>query len=98
MKTILITDGAGFIGSNFVKHIYNKYNHYKILVIDALTYAANPDSIPDEMRHSERFEFWYGDITNQDLVDSLIKRADIIVHFAAESHVARSILENRTFY
>jgi len=98
METILITGGAGFIGSNFVRHIFDKYKEYKIIVVDSLTYAAKPDSIPDEIKNSDRFEFWYGDITNQQLIESLLEKSDAVVHFAAESHIAKSVLENRKFY
>jgi dTDP-glucose 4,6-dehydratase len=97
-KTILITGGAGFIGSNFVDYIYRTYPDYHILVLDALTYAGSPDNIADEIKNSKRFEFWYGNVTNDDLVSQLVSRADIIVHFAAESHVARSIFDNKVFY
>jgi dTDP-glucose 4,6-dehydratase len=97
-KTILITGGAGFIGSNFVDYIFRTYPEYHILVLDALTYAGSPDNIADEIKQSKRFEFWYGNVTNDDLVSQLVSRADIIVHFAAESHVARSIFDNKVFY
>lgn len=98
MKTIFITGGAGFIGNNFVRHIFNKYKNYKIIVLDVLTYAGNIESIPSEIRDSERFEFWYGDINNIDLVSDLVGRSDIVVHFAAETHVARSLYLNREFF
>lgn len=97
-KTILITGGAGFIGSNFVDHVFAKYPDHRILVLDALTYAGSPDNISDAIKSSGRFEFWYGNVTNDDLVGQLVSRADIIVHFAAESHVARSIFDNKLFY
>src|SRR3989339_164208 len=89
MKTILVTGGAGFIGSNFVRHIFKKYSGYKIIVLDALTYAGNIENIPLESRNSERFEFWYGDVNNLDLVSDLVGRSDVVVHFAAETHVDR---------
>jgi len=98
MKTIFITGGAGFIGSGFVRHIFRKYPNYKILVLDALTYAGNPENFPKEIKDSNRFEFWYGNINNITLVDELISRVDAVVHFAAESHVARSIFDNRIFF
>ena len=98
MKTILITGGAGFIGSNFLEYVYRKYPEYHIIVLDALTYAGSPDNIPDDVKSSKRFEFWYGNVTNGDLMSQLVSRSDIIVHFAAESHVARSIFDNRIFY
>jgi dTDP-glucose 4,6-dehydratase len=98
LKTILITGGAGFIGSNFLEYLFRKYPEYHIIVLDALTYAGSPDNIPDDIKASKRFEFWYGNVTNDDLVSQLVGRSDIIVHFAAESHVARSIFDNKIFY
>lgn len=97
MKTVLVTGGAGFIGSNFIRHIFYKYN-YKIIVLDALTYAGNIENIPAEVRDSNRFEFWYGNLNNLDLVDDLVERSQIVVHFAAETHVARSLYLNRVFF
>jgi len=98
LKTILVTGGAGFIGSNFVRHLYNKYPDYKIIVLDALTYAGSVQNLPEGGFDSSRFEFWYGNVLNADLVDSLISRSNIVVHFAAESHVTRSIFDNRLFF
>jgi dTDP-glucose 4,6-dehydratase len=98
MKTVLITGGAGFIGSNFVRYIFDKYPRYKIVVLDALTYAGNPDNLPNRVKKSKRFKFWYGNVTNDDLVNMLVAHSDIVVHFAAESHVARSIFDNKIFY
>jgi len=98
MKTILITGGAGFIGSNFVSYIFNRYPDYRIIVLDALTYAGSLDNIPDEIRDSERFEFWYGELNNLDLVSDLVGESDAVVHFAAETHVARSLYLNRRFF
>jgi len=97
-KTILLTGAAGFIGSNFLKYMFRKYEDYHFLVLDALTYAGNQKNIPDEIKNSKRYEFWHGSVTNADLVDSLTKRADLIVHFAAESHVARSIYDDSKFF
>ena len=98
MKTILVTGGAGFIGSNFVRHICNRYPDYRVLVLDALTYAGSVANLPGQGQGNERFEFWYGSVLNADLVDSLVRQADIVVHFAAESHVTRSIFDNRQFF
>lgn len=102
MKTILITGGAGFIGSNFVRYIYNKYPSYKIIVLDALTYAGNIENIPVDINNvwkkNERFTFWYGDVRNANLVDTVVSQSDIVVHFAAETHVTRSIYDNRLFF
>lgn len=101
MKTILVTGGAGFIGSNFVHHLYNKYPDYQILVLDLLTYAGSVDNLPTDFQSatsSGRIQFWYGDVRNASLVESLVRRSDIVVHFAAETHVTRSIFDNYHFF
>lgn len=101
MKTFLVTGGAGFIGSNFVHRLFHKYPDYRILVLDLLTYAGSVDNLPTDFHaanSSGRIEFWYGDVRNASLVDSLVKRADVVVHFAAETHVTRSIFDNHHFF
>lgn len=98
MKTIFVTGGAGFIGSNFIEYIYNKYPDYRIILLDLLTYAGDIENISSDIRNSERFEFWYGDVNNLDLVSDLVGRSDIVVHFAAETHVARSLYSHRVFF
>lgn len=98
MKSIFVTGGAGFIGSNFVHYMYNKYPDYRIIVLDALTYAGSVSNLPENGFDSGRFEFWYGNVLNADLVNSLVERSDIVVHFAAESHVTRSIFDNMQFF
>lgn len=97
-KTILVTGGAGFIGSNFINYIVNKYPDYYILVLDALTYAGSVENLPKSLEDKSRGEFWYGNVTNSDLVGELVKRSDIVVHFAAETHVTRSIYDNNIFF
>lgn len=85
-KTILVTGGAGFIGSNFVRHIYNKYPDYRIIILDALTYAGHVSNLPinlNENINNERLFFWYGNVRNGELVDTLVSQSDIVVHFAA---------------
>ena len=98
MRTILVTGGAGFIGSNFIQYWIENYPDDKIVVLDALTYAGNPDNFPERIKKSGRFEFWYGNVTNEELVNNLVSTVDVVVHFAAESHVARSIYDNKIFY
>ena len=98
MKTIFITGGAGFIGSNFVEYISRKYPDYKLIVLDLLTYAGDIENIPGNIRDSGKLEFWYGDVNNLDLVSDLVGRSDIVVHFAAETHVARSLYSHRVFF
>jgi dTDP-glucose 4,6-dehydratase len=99
-KTILITGGAGFIGCNFVQHIYNKYPDYKIIVLDALTYAGNVENLPVNINENKegRLVFWYGNVRNGELVDTLVSQSDAVVHFAAETHVTRSIYDNFLFF
>jgi dTDP-glucose 4,6-dehydratase len=98
MKTILVTGGAGFIGSNFVRYLYNKYPEYRLLVVDALTYAGNVQNCPEGALGSDRYEFWYGDVRNGELMETLVSHSDIVVHMAAESHVTRSIYDNKLFF
>lgn len=98
MKTILITGGAGFIGSNFVRYLYDRYPGYKIIVVDALTYAGSIQNLPEGAFESKRYEFWYGDVRNGELIDTLVAQSDVVVHMAAESHVTRSIYDNRLFF
>ena len=98
MKTILVTGGMGFIGSNFVRYLYAKYPSYRFVVLDSLTYAGRVDNSPTNAVGSGRYEFWQGDVRNGELVDSLVGAADIVVHMAAETHVTRSIYDNRLFF
>lgn len=98
MRTILVTGGAGFIGSNFVHHLYSEHPDCKVIVVDALTYAGNVENLPEGGRNTDRCEFWYGDVRNGELMDTLVGRSDVVVHFAAESHVTRSIYDNRLFF
>jgi len=98
MKTVLVTGGAGFIGSHLVHHLYQTYPDVRLLVLDALTYAGNVENLPNKGHNSDRFEFWYGDVRNAELVDTLISRSNMVVHLAAESHVTRSIYDNRLFF
>ena len=95
---ILVTGGAGFIGSHFVKYLLREHPDDEVLVLDALTYAGNLQNFHDGFREEPRFSFWYGNVTNADLVQDLVRRSDVVVHFAAESHVARSIYDNSLFF
>ncbi|MBU1921820.1 dTDP-glucose 4,6-dehydratase [Patescibacteria group bacterium] len=88
---LLVTGGAGFIGTNFIHHILEKYPDYKIINLDKLTYAGNLENLKTIEGH-ENYEFVKGDICDEALVNELVKRVDAIVHFAAESHVDRSIM------
>jgi len=89
---LLITGGAGFIGSNFIRYILNQYPDYKIINLDKLTYAGNLENLRD-IENSPNYAFVKGDICNERIVDKLVSRKpDAIINFAAESHVDRSIL------
>jgi dTDP-glucose 4,6-dehydratase len=87
---LLITGGAGFIGSCFIRYILNKYPDYKIINLDALTYAGNVENLND-VKNNPNYKFIHGNICDKKLVQKLIKNVDIVVNFAAESHVDRSI-------
>ena len=97
-KSILVTGGAGFIGSNFVPYFAKKYPEYRIFNLDKLTYAANLDNLA-ECRNMPNYNFIQGDICDANLVDAVFKDCDIrgVVHFAAESHVDNSITGPRAF-
>ena len=92
MKTYLVTGGAGFIGSNFVIYMLDKYKDIKIINLDKLTYAGNLENLKT-IENDERYIFVQGDICDKELVTSLFDKYEIdyVAHFAAESHVDRSI-------
>jgi len=92
MRSILVTGGAGFIGSNFVRYMLNKYKDYRIIVLDALTYAGNRDNLKD-MEGDSRYLFYEGDIRDAAVARNLMSNVDTVVNFAAETHVDRSIHE-----
>ena len=95
---LLVTGGAGFIGSNFVRYMLEKYPTYKVVNYDLLTYAGNLENLKDVENHPN-YTFVKGDINNRELVDYLVKthEIDVIVNFAAESHVDRSITDPDIF-
>lgn len=105
-KNILVTGGYGFIGSNFIRHLYNKYPEYKIFNIDLLTYAGNLENLLDienvekELDSSKkRYQFLYGDICDKRFLDIIFSRHnfDMVINFAAETHVDRSIVDMNDF-
>lgn len=89
---LLVTGGSGFIGSNFINYWLEKYSNDSVINLDAMTYAANPRT-PEvhKEKFSDRYSFVKGDITDEKLVNELVSQVDIIVHFAAETHVDRSV-------
>ncbi len=87
---ILVTGGAGFIGSCFIRYMLNKYQDYKIINLDALTYAGNLENL-DDVKDNPNYEFIKGNICNTELVSMIMENVDAVINFAAESHVDRSI-------
>lgn len=93
---LLVTGGAGFIGSNFIQYWLKKYPDDKIVNLDILSYAGNLDNLK-EVENNFNYTFVRGDICNRELINDLIKDMDIVVHFAAESHVDNSIKSSEPF-
>ena len=95
MKKVLVTGGAGFIGANFVHYLLNNHpDDYQVSVIDKLTYAGNAASLESVL---DKIEFVTGDICNEQLVNELVAKNDIVVHFAAESHNDNSLRDPGPF-
>lgn len=95
-KTVLITGGAGFIGSNLIHYLLDQYPQTKIINLDKLTYAGNLDNLKDVEKNA-RYEFVHGDIRDQNLVKEIFKKVQGVIHLAAETHVDRSILDAGEF-
>jgi len=98
---LLVTGGAGFIGSNFVRYWLDRYPDDRVLSFDLLTYAGNPASLADvAQRRADRYTFVRGDIGNVDLLEHLLAehRIDTVVNFAAESHNSRGVLDPAAFF
>ncbi|MGB5895216.1 MAG: dTDP-glucose 4,6-dehydratase, partial [Ignavibacteriaceae bacterium] len=99
MKNVLVTGGAGFIGSNFINYILDERDDYNIINLDKLTYAGNLENLVFS-ESKKNYHFIKGDIINAELVNYLFQRFDIryVINFAAESHVDRSILGSEVFF
>ena len=96
MVKVLVTGGAGFIGSNFVHHALAAHDDWQVTTLDKLTYAGRLDNLQDVMDHP-RHAFVQGDVADQAVAAPLVQASDIVVHFAAETHVDRSILNAGEF-
>lgn len=96
----MVTGGAGFIGSNFIRHILKKVHDIEVVNVDVLTYAGNIKNLNDiEKQFSNRYSFFRGDICDREFISTILKdhRIDVILNFAAESHVDRSIMDSDIF-
>ena len=94
-KNIIVTGGAGFIGSNFVHYVYNNFPNVHITILDKLTYAGNQNNVKSIL--GDRVELVVGDIMDKELIDRLASKADAIVHYAAESHNDNSLNDPSPF-
>lgn len=95
MKNIIVTGGAGFIGSNFVHYVIDNHPDIHVTVLDKLTYAGNRANLAD--LPEDRFELVIGDIADEELVDKLVSKTDAVVHYAAESHNDNSLKDPYPF-
>ena len=98
MKNILVSGGAGFIGTNFVEYFAQKYPAYRLIDLDALTYAANKEAFPRQAKLSNVIPI-HGDVCDESAVRDLMEEYDVtgVIHFAAESHVDNSIADPMRF-
>ncbi|MDH5405671.1 MAG: GDP-mannose 4,6-dehydratase, partial [Candidatus Aminicenantes bacterium] len=96
MTTYLITGGAGFMGSNFIRFLLNTYRDIKVINLDKLTYAGNLENLKD-IENDPRYRFVKGDICDPQVVEPLVEESDVVVNFAAETHVDRSVMEAGSF-
>ncbi len=96
MTKVLVTGGAGFIGSNFLKYMVEKYPDYDFINLDGLTYCGNLENLRD-IEYKENYSFVKGDIRDLELVDKIVSDCDYVINFAAESHVDRSIEDPEIF-
>ncbi len=96
MSTYLVTGGCGFIGSNFILRLMKAHPDARVINLDKLTYAGNPDNLRD-IEADPRYRFVHGDITDATIVAQVVPDADYVVHFAAETHVDRSLMEPGSF-
>ncbi|MAG17220.1 MAG: dTDP-glucose 4,6-dehydratase, partial [Phycisphaerae bacterium] len=93
---ILVTGGCGFIGANFVRFVLEQRPDCKVTNLDALTYSGNLENLT-QVENDPRYRFVHGDIGNRQAIEPLLAQCDAVVHFAAESHVDRSILDSGPF-
>ncbi len=96
IQTLLVTGGCGFIGSNFIQMLRRERQSWRILNVDVLSYSGNPENLA-ALENDDAYELVKGDVADAELMRSLIERADAVVHFAAESHVDRSIIDSGPF-
>ncbi|MBD3282898.1 dTDP-glucose 4,6-dehydratase [Candidatus Pacearchaeota archaeon] len=96
MTSILVTGGAGFIGSNFIRYFLHKYDDIEIINFDKLTYCGNLKNLSD-IEDRDNYKFIKGDISNYNIINKVMKKVDAVIHFAAETHVDNSITDPFTF-